>query len=340
MVNANVQGAILDLAQLDSADLSGADFSHASLSYVWEAHVDFRGANLSGASLSRARLQHSDLRHTNLTGAKLSLADLRDVSLDKACLKGTNLMDATLKRVSVNDAQFHDAFMNNTAFIDVDLSMALGLDKCRHGGPSALDHLTLAKSRKLPITFLQGCGLGNWEIEAARLYNSELTQHELSDIPRRIRDLREQGSVQRHNVFISYAHEDAPFVDALETKLNAAGIRFWRDVHDAVSGRLDRNVEHGMRANPVVVVVLSRESVRSAWVEHELSLATRLSRELSRDVLCPIALDDSWKTSDWSGPLQTQIKKYNVLDFSRWKESPEFAGLFQKLLAGLDLFYH
>jgi len=140
-------------------------------------------------------------------------------------------------------------------------------------------------------------------------------------------------------VFLSYSHANTNFVDALEKKLDTAGINFWRDIHDAKAGRSDKNVEHGMRSNPIVIVILSKASVESDWVEHGVDTAAKLSKELKRDVLCPISLDESWKTCDWNGPLRSQIKKYNILDFSRWETPDEMERAFRKLIDGLDLFY-
>lgn len=72
--------------------------------------------------------------------------------------------------------------------------------------------------------------------------------------------------------------------------------------------------------------------------------ARELEKELARNgpvrhVLCPVALDDSWKGSAWSGPLHAQITKYNVLDFSSWQEPDAFKRQFAKLIDGLGLFY-
>lgn len=60
---------------------------------------------------------------------------------------------------------------------------------------------------------------------------------------------------------------------------------------------------------------------------------------MKRDVLCPVALDNAWKTSNWPGPLRRQIQDYNVLDFSQWRDADTLKGQFQKLINGLQNFY-
>ncbi len=132
---------------------------------------------------------------------------------------------------------------------------------------------------------------------------------------------------------------DSAFVDRIEKKLNEKGIRFWRDIHHATAGRLEKQVDRAIRHNPTVLLVLSEQSVESDWVEYEAQKARNLETELKRDVLCPVALDDSWKACDWEGRLRQQIEKYHILDFSQWQDATTFDTQFDKLLNGLRIFY-
>ena len=63
-----------------------------------------------------------------------------------------------------------------------------------------------------------------------------------------------------------------------------------------------------------------------------------MEKETQRDVLCPIALNDSWKTCDWEGPLRKQIQKYNILDFSEWRSEERLKEQFGKLKDGLQVY--
>ena len=94
-----------------------------------------------------------------------------------------------------------------------------------------------------------------------------------------------------------------------------------------------------MRLNPTVLLILSENSINSDWVEHEAESARELEKELGRDVLCPVALDDSWKDCKWDKRLRRQIEKYNILDFSQWKDEEVFSRQFSRLVDGLDIYY-
>ena len=146
----------------------------------------------------------------------------------------------------------------------------------------------------------------------------------MGDILYLVHDLRASRPLQISSLFISYSHADGAFVDHIERRLTAAGIRFWRDVHHARAGRLEKQIDRAIRLNPTVLLVLSESAVESDWVEHEVRLARKLEKETGRDVLCPVALDGSWKECRWPERLREQIEEYNILDFSDWKDGDAF----------------
>lgn len=152
-------------------------------------------------------------------------------------------------------------------------------------------------------------------------------------------NLRTEEPVQEPALFISYSHADAAFVDRLGIALNDKDIRFWRDIHDATAGRVEKQIEQAIRHNPTVLLVLSKNAIQSDWVEHEVRMARGLEKELKRDVLCPISLDGSWKDSPWPERVMEQVMEYNILDFSKWEDEAVFQQMFARLLDGLQLFY-
>jgi hypothetical protein len=318
------------------AYLRGADLSLVNLSGAILRQANLSGANLMGANLNgRAILTAADL-----SGAILFGVDFSGAILVRADLRWADLVGANLNGASLNGANLNRARAAETIFVDLDLSVVKGLDAIIHEGPSYVSTETIAKSRgRIPEVFLRGCGVSDWEIEAAKLYQPNLSREKISDILYRIHDLRADRAIQINKLFISYSRTDSLFVDCLEGYLNEKGIRFWRDVHDATAGRLEKQIDRAMRLNPTVLLVLSAEAVQSDWVEHEARLARELEKELGRDVLCPVALDDAWKTCRWPERLREQIMEYNILDFSAWKDEAFFKRTAAKLIDGLDLFY-
>jgi hypothetical protein len=324
--------------------------------------IKLNGANLHAAKLMGANLKEADLRHANLQGADLRQANLRGANLQGADLLAANLQEAELHGASLRETNLENAnllfthFINcdfagcrlknaevgQTVFVSSDLESARNLATIQHNSPSSLGTDTLFLSKgKFPIRFLRGCGLSDWEIESAKLFNPELTNKEITDIQYEIFSLRAEQSLQFSSLFISYSHLDTLFVDKFEKYLVEEGIRFWRDVHHATAGRLEKIMDHAIRLNPTVLLVLSSNSIKSDWVEHEVSDARKLEKELGRDVLCPIAMDKAWmeRSGSWSEIIMEQVKKYNVIDFSKWKDESQFRERFKLLVTGLKIFY-
>jgi uncharacterized protein YjbI with pentapeptide repeats len=327
---ANLSGVNLCQANLYKSDFSGADLAHANLEGAnlqgsLLTNVDLWGTNLSKANLNSIILQESLLFTTKLSNADLSSADLFNVHFDETDFRGTKWFESKL---------YHGIFANT------DLSECLGLETIEYKGPSELGIETIKNSQgKLPEVFLRGCGLSDWEIESIKLYNPDLSNEEVNKILYKMYDLRAGQALQVSPLFISYSHGDNAFVDKLESCLNAKGIRFWRDSYDMKAGRMESQIDRAMRLNPTVLLILSERSLQSDWVEHEVRTARALEKGTKRDVLCPVALDDSWKNSPWSKRIMEQVMEYNILDFSAWKDETKFESTFNKLIDGLELFY-
>jgi hypothetical protein len=282
----------------------------------------------------------ANLTNADLSRAKFRLAHLAGATLNAANLSSADLMLSNLTVAHLNKANLSGTYTGNTIFAYIDLSETSGLEKVKHTVPShiSIDTLRLSKG-KIPEVFLRGCGLSDMDIEYAKLYNPNFSNEERVKTQYRIYDLCATQAIQISPLFISYSHTDSTFVDKLEKGLNEKGVRFWRDIHDAIAGRLETQIDRAIRQNPTVLLILSKNSMSSDWVQHEVRKARDLEKELGRDALCPIALDDGWKSSRWPQRVMEQVMEYNILDFSKWEDESIFQAKFAKLLSGLDLFY-
>ena len=99
------------------------------------------------------------------------------------------------------------------------------------------------------------------------------------------------------NVFISYAHEDSEVAYMLREMLVAEGQSVFFDQAIAAGENFTRNIEKALTDAKVVVVLLSRNSNRSRWVNAELRSALQ-----SGKIVIPVLLDDE-ATNNWVWPL-------------------------------------
>ena len=335
--------AFLSKPRSSQANLRGVKLQSTDLTSAC-----FQDANLSGMDLRGARLVHGDFRGANLMGANLHGVNLSDANLEGADLSGAilnqaNFNGAVLGKTIVFRSDFSEVHIGNTHILDTDISQAKGLVNVVHTGPSTLGTDTLFRSRgKIPEVFLRGCGLSDWEIENVKLYNPDLSNTEVNSILYRIYDLHATKAVQISPLFISYSHSDTDFVDKIGDQLNRKGVRYWRDIHEMKSGRMERQIDRAIELNPTVLIILSKHSLMSDWVEHEVRKARQIEKKLKRDVLCPVTLDGSWKkkkNAPWPKRIMEQIMEYNILDFSEWQDDHKFGEMFRRLIDGLELFY-
>lgn len=169
----------------------------------------------------------------------------------------------------------------------------------------------------------------------AKLYDPDLTANDISNIVTEgVFAAQADGPTYIGGVFISYSHADAGLSDKLYQHLQEAGTSVWQDRHDMLAGDMNRQVLRELRRRDVVILILSEASVNSDWVEHELKEARK---EEGRDVLCPIAVDDTWKAK-LDDPKWGHVADKLILDFSTWK-TKAFEPQFQKLLKGMKINY-
>ena len=346
----NLRGANLSYVDLRYADLRDADLAKVNLVSADLRRADLLGANLFGANLDCAKVGYADLRDVDLHGANLSKASFRSTDLSRATLSDADLRNADLSGADLSNSELRGANLKQAVFhwtnIGAKLNAVQGLDETIHYGPSAIGAEALEVAQgSLPDVFLRGIGFKDWEILSAKLHDPNLRPDEVTDIGYNIINLRTKGPIQVNTLFLSYARLDNGFVEFLEKRLDDDGIRSWRDVHDMVAGPVQPQIERAIGLNGTVLLVLSKNSLGSDWVEWEVQKARDLQKRLEgegrRDahVLCPVAIDDAWKDSKWSGPLMNQLFKYNILDFSKWEDEEAVEKVYAKLKAGIAKYY-
>ena len=87
------------------------------------------------------------------------------------------------------------------------------------------------------------------------------------------------------NIFLSYARDDAAKAGRIANALEAAGHSVWWDRHIGAGSRFSAEIEEALQAAELVVVLWSKQSVRSAWVQDEAAAGRDSGR------LVPVLLD-------------------------------------------------
>jgi len=300
-----------------AADLRGVNFSQTDLRYTNLAMADLTGADLSGARMSFAILVRARLDRANVSAAVLHLTQLTNASAQGTDLRAADLSYANLAGVDLKDADFSNAVMVGCGLNDLDLSDAKGLEEVTHIGPSSIGVDTIVRSRgRIPRAFLEGAGLPDQLIDYAKSF----------------------GNLEWSSCFISHSAADQPFVDRLYADLQSNGVRAWCFKYDATLGEsVWAEIEHGIESNDRLIVVCSRESLRSGPVLREIERALYREDEEGRSVLFPIKIDD-YLFAGWQHERRVDVLRKVVGDFTRWDENDgRYTESLQRLLGALRL---
>ena len=94
--------------------------------------------------------------------------------------------------------------------------------------------------------------------------------------------------------FISHSAKDKPFVRKLAADLVANGVKVWLDEQRILVGdSIPEKIAQGLAESDFFLIVVSQNSVASAWVKKELSSALVHEIERRKVTVLPVKLDDA-----------------------------------------------
>lgn len=109
--------------------------------------------------------------------------------------------------------------------------------------------------------------------------------------------------------FISHSSQDHAIVERLDADLRAAGIDPWSSFWEIRAGdSIVQKINEGLRDCQAFLIVISKHSVASAWVNRELDAAT-LQQIQGKATIIPVRLDDS--------PVPRLLEPLKYVDLAR-----------------------
>lgn len=309
----NLSHANLTDADLVYADLSQADLSQTNLSRAIIMYARFDGANLSHADLSHASLVETDFMGTNLYRTNMSQADLN----------GSVLAEALFIETDVSGVDFTSSTMYRTVLCGVDLRSTGGLQSILHLGPSHLSLSTIARSHgTLPKKFLQGMGTPEGFIQSLS---------SIFPLPD-----------ENHSSYISYSPWDKAFAERLHADLQDLGIRCWLSPkYTSKQGKWLRHplyaqIEASMDPEDKVVLVLSRNSLKSPWIETIINNALRREVQIKRPILFLCQLDNAILETQRARKIGL-LTTHRIFDFTQWEIKEAYKNKLTDLLTELKM---
>lgn len=302
----------------ETLDLSGADLRRFDLTHAVLNGADMRGACLEWTDFRWADLIGANLDDSVMDRADFHKADLTNVSMRAGNLVNTNLEDACLVGADVTDAHFL-----HTRLLNTDLRSVKGLETCKHHGPSVIDTETMQKAGYLPKMFLRECGVSDTAIIA--LYSAD--EEALAEAM--------EAGLEYHSCFISYSSLDTHFVEKLRTDLLEQGVRCWFAPHDMkISAPQLDAIYTAIRQHEKLLLILSANSIASAWVEDEVNKAFSEERDRGTVVVFPVRIDDAIKTATPAWAEKLRISR-NIGDFTKHKSAKGYTDALGRVLRDL-----
>ncbi len=326
----HLKGADLRRVDFSGFDLTGCDFPESNFTRAifsgtnfsegphgsFERNGSYRGSVFRGTKFQGTHLSGNDLSECDFTNAELNGVSFHDVNLAGSRLNKC-LIAGRFTGVNVERTDFASAYLFSSSFINMDLSGARNLTHAQFLEHVTLDHRTLFQSGPLPDIFYRGCGLPEIFVE----YMPSLTA-----IP-----------LQFETCFISHSSKDEAFAARLYKDLQEAKVRCFYAPKDLRIGSIIRDsVESAIHLNDRLLLVLSKHSISSQWVEHEVEAALERERSENRPLLFPIMIDGAVMTTakGWAANLRRQR---HIGDFRQWANQSAYREGLQKLLSDLQV---
>ena len=142
-------------------------------------------------------------------------------------------------------------------------------------------------------------------------------------------------AVEFYSCFISHAAHDEDFARRLYQDLTRRGVRCWLASQDIKLGANKSDaIDRSIRASDKVIVILSKASIHSNWVQGEVEFALRRERQEDRTTLIPIALDSSAFEGDvgWT----SIFRQRQIGDFRDWKDHNSYVRSLDVLIRTLN----
>lgn len=321
-IQPDLTGVSLSGRQLGNLRLARVDLSLSTLKKTNLRGSDFWRTDLNLADLTGANLSRSYFGHAHLHTANLSDTDLSSTRFVGADLSGANLSHSKIFQSHFIDTDFHGtdftgAWVKETAFANVDLSRAKGLESVKFIGPSSLGIDSIYRSYKsrgqIPTAFLRGCGVPEEFIHAIPTLSF--------------------GSPLGFSCFISYSAMDRVFSEKLFGDLQANGVRCWYFPDDFATGRSVWKQKDESTYDRLLVIC-SKHSMRSEPVVREIERALESQQRDNNTVLFCITRDD-FLAKEWSHPQKETVVKALVSDFRHWEKTESYERALGKLLKAL-----
>jgi hypothetical protein len=211
------------------------------------------------------------------------------------------LVAAEFNSTDIRGADFKGSHVFASSFFNIDLSAAKNLNLASYHGDSRIDYQTIKLSQSVPTPLLAACGVAHFHIPYI--------------------DAISKNSAKHPSCFISHSVKDHKFIERFRNELANSGVRTWFAPRDLPFGASTRDViESQIKSHDRLIVILSKSSLQSQWVQFEVETALELERKKRSEIIIPVCIDDyAFKSRvSWARHL---VRTKNIARHQNWERS-------------------
>lgn len=149
------------------------------------------------------------------------------------------------------------------------------------------------------------------------------------------------GSRKHHSCFISHSSQDHEFAERLNDSLKMHGVSTWFAPHDLkIGSRMRRTFDENVLKKNKLLLILSKDSMGSSWVEQEVETALARERRDGSDMLFPVRIDDAILNAAIEAKLGWPAyvsHTRHIGDFRQWANEGEYQKALGRLLRDLQI---
>ena len=136
-----------------------------------------------------------------------------------------------------------------------------------------------------------------------------------------------------YSCFLSHSSEDFYFANKLHEDLSRNAISCWYAPEDMnIGDRIRDALEEAIKRQDKFILLLSKYSINSDWVEQEVETAFEKERKYGRTLLVPIAIDSEvYETNkSWAATIR---RTRHIGDFREWNTKQKYQTSLKQLLS-------
>jgi acetyl-CoA carboxylase beta subunit len=127
--------------------------------------------------------------------------------------------------------------------------------------------------------------------------------------------------------FISYCHTNKDFANRIAKDLDACNTDIWIDIQGLdIGDSLPDKIEKSIEKSDFLIIILSKDSVKSKWVNKEIEIAYHYQQKNGKLVILPLLIEDC--------DIPQQIENIVYADF---RDDANYEGQFRKILKAMDI---